>query len=309
VRVLVAEDDPVARTLLTALLRKWGYDPVPVGDGAEAWGVLTEASPPRIAVLDWEMPEIDGPELCRRIRNRVDEPPTYVILLTARDADTSLVAGLDAGADCYLTKPCNAPQLQAQLGAARRIAERQQVLYEQREALRHQSLHDPLTGLFNRAGVMQALHADIADVSRNGGALGVAMVDLDRFKRINDTWGHAAGDDVLVEAARRIRTTLRPYDHVGRVGGEELLIVAPRCDSEGLRKLGERVRAAIADQPVPTRAGPLEVTASLGLAWADVGFDADRMLIEADKALYRAKRTGRNKVVDFRDPDESSLGA
>jgi diguanylate cyclase (GGDEF)-like protein len=301
VKVLVAEDDPVARAVLVALLRKWAFEPVPLVDGAEAWAALSMPDAPRIAILDWEMPGLDGPEVCRRLRARGDEPATYVILLTGRDASDSLVAGLDAGADCYLTKPCDAAQLQAQMGVARRIADRHRTLYEQREAARHQSLHDSLTGVLNRLGTMKALHAAIADLARNGGALGLAVIDLDRFKRINDTWGHAAGDDVLVESVRRIRATVRPYDHVGRIGGEELLVVAPRCDADGLRRLAERLRAAIADTPCETRAGPIDVTASLGLSWVETGYDADKMLADADAALYRAKSGGRNQVVDARD--------
>jgi diguanylate cyclase (GGDEF)-like protein len=303
VRVLVAEDDPVARTVLVALLRNWDFEVTAVNDGAAAADILTGTDSPPIAILDWEMPGLDGPALCRRVRERRDEVGPYLILLTARGGRDSLVQGFDSGADCFLTKPFDRAELQAQLGAARRIAARQEALFQEREALRHRSLHDGLTGLLNRTGTMEALENAIADVTRNGGSIGVAMVDLDHFKRINDTWGHSAGDEVLAEGGRRLRASLRPYDQVGRVGGEEFLLIVPRCDREGLRRVAERVRAVIADTPFATHLGELPVTTSLGISWMDLGQSAEQLLLRADKALYRAKRQGRNRVVDFDDPE------
>jgi diguanylate cyclase (GGDEF)-like protein len=295
-RALVADDDAISRRVLSTLLLRDGYEVVSVADGLAAWDVLSQPNAPSLALLDGQMPGCDGSELCRRIRDRVQEPYTYILLLTGRSGRADLVSGLDAGADDYLSKPFHASELRARVRAGRRILDLQVELVTAREEMRRVALHDSLTGALNRAGILAELEADIARLRRDGQPLAVAMVDLDHFKRINDTWGHAAGDDVLRESVRRMGGVLRPYDRLGRLGGEEFLVVLPGCDPDGARAVAERVRTSLAMEAVESGRYRVPVTASVGLASADAACTATTLLQRADKALYEAKAEGRNQV-------------
>jgi two-component system, cell cycle response regulator len=246
VKILLAEDDLVSRRLLEAFLKRYEYEVVVVGDGTQASRLLQEEQGPRLAILDWMMPGMDGPQVCREVRGLQDRPYVYLILLTAKDRKEDIIAGLEAGADDYLTKPFDAHELKARLNAGRRILNLQDQLITAREALRVQATHDSLTGLLNRGAILEVLGRELARSDRLGTSLGVIMADLDHFKHINDTHGHLAGDAVLREAARRMRLCLRSYDVIGRYGGEEFLIVLPDCDALSTLSLAERLRECIA---------------------------------------------------------------
>jgi diguanylate cyclase (GGDEF)-like protein len=297
-KVLAAEDNPVFQSMLRTMLSKWGYDSVIARDGCEAWAVLQSRDAPRLAILDWMMPGMDGVEVCRRIRAAGREPYIYILLLTARTESKDLVEGMEAGADDYLTKPFNAHELRVRLRAARRILDLQEQLLLAREALREQATHDGLTGLLNRASVLEALRTELARSMREHQSLALLMVDLDHFKRINDTRGHQAGDAVLREAARRMKSTIRQYDTVGRYGGEEFLIVLPGCDGSTGRIQAERVRETLASERFLAGGDSFPVTCSIGLSWSAAYSqnEADGLIREADLALYRAKDRGRNRV-------------
>src|ERR1700694_2306180 len=199
-KILAAEDNPVFQSMLRSMLTKWGYEVILAADGTQAWSALQEDCPPRLAILDWMMPGLDGVEVCRRLRAANREPYIYVLLLTARTDSQDLVEGLDAGADDYLTKPFNATELRARLRAGRRIVELQEDLLMAREALRQQATHDGLTGLLNRHAMMEVLQTKLARSQRGSQPLSILMVDLDHFKRVNDEFGHLDGDAVLREA-------------------------------------------------------------------------------------------------------------
>jgi two-component system cell cycle response regulator len=273
---------------LRNMLTKWGYTATIARDGVEAWHVLESADAPRLAVLDWMMPGIDGVEICRRLRSLNREPYIYILLLTARTESQDLIEGMDAGADDYLTKPFNAHELRVRIRAGRRILDLQ-------DALRDQAIHDGLTGLLNRNSILEKLDEEVARVARADEPVAVLMADLDRFKSINDTRGHLAGDAVLREAARRLKGAARRYDSVGRYGGEEFLMVLPGCTlADGWRQ-AERLREAIAGAPFPVDNGGMHVTCSFGLASTEQTAPA-RLVREADEALYRAKAQGRDRV-------------
>ena len=265
-RVLAAEDNPVFQSMLKTMLTKWGYQAVIARSGTEAWRVLESEDAPRLAVLDWMMPGMDGVEICRRIRSANREPYIYILLLTARTESQDLIEGMDAGADDYLTKPFNAHELRVRLHAGRRILDLQEELLRTREALRDQATHDGLTGLLNRTTILETLDDELARAARAGQPVSVLMVDLDRFKAINDTYGHLAGDAVLREAARRLKSAARRYDSVGRYGGEEFLIVLPGCDAANAGLQAERMREAIGGTPFAAPFHIVSVTASLGVA-------------------------------------------
>ena len=295
-RVLAAEDNPVFQSMLKSMLTKWGYKAVIARSGTEAWRILEAEDAPRLAVLDWMMPGMDGVEICRRIRSANREPYIYILLLTARTESQDLIEGMDAGADDYLTKPFNAHELRVRLHAGRRILDLQTELLRTREALREQATHDGLTGLLNRTSILEELDEELARSARNGSAVSVLMVDLDRFKSINDTHGHLAGDAVLREAARRLKTAARRYDSVGRYGGEEFLVVLPGCDFEDACAQAERLRDSIAAAPFLAPSQLLNVTASLGVACSR-DCPPEVLVRGADDALYQAKAAGRNRVV------------
>jgi diguanylate cyclase (GGDEF)-like protein len=295
-RVLAAEDNPVFQSMLRTMLTKWGYEAVIARNGTEAWRVIESEDAPRLAVLDWMMPGMDGVEICRRIRSANREPYIYILLLTARTESQDLIEGMDAGADDYLTKPFNAHELRVRLHAGRRILDLQEELLKAREALREQATHDGLTGLLNRTTILEKLDDELSRAVRTGTPVSVLMTDLDRFKSINDTHGHLAGDAVLHEAARRLKSAARRYDSVGRYGGEEFLVVLPGCDASHAALQAERMREAIAATPFLSPSQPISVTVSLGVACESHG-DPEALVREADDALYEAKAQGRNRVV------------
>lgn len=295
-RVLAAEDNPVLQSMLRTMLTKWGYEAVIARDGTEAWNALERPDAPRLAILDWMMPGMDGVEICRRIRSARREPYIYILLLTARTESQDLIEGMDAGADDYLTKPFNAHELRVRLRAGRRILDLQEELLQAREALREQATHDGLTGLLNRTSILEKLDNELARGAREQRPVSVLMVDLDRFKAINDTHGHLAGDAVLREAARRLKSTARRYDSVGRYGGEEFLVVLPGCEISAAAAQAERLRDALGDTPFLAESRPLEITCSIGLA-CTADYEAAHIIREADDALYQAKARGRNCVV------------
>jgi two-component system, cell cycle response regulator len=209
-RVLVAEDARFARHLLQGALHGWGYQVVLAEDGEQAWRALQGPDPPSIALLDWMMPGLDGLEVCRKVRQAGREPYTYVILLTGRDRQEDVVAGLAAGADDYLRKPFDNLELEARIRTGRRIVELQAELIAAREALRQQATTDPLTGLANRRTILETLGRELERCRRSKAACAVVFVDLDHFKQVNDTHGHSAGDEVLRQTAATMRAVYTP---------------------------------------------------------------------------------------------------
>ncbi len=228
-KILVADDDPVSRRVIQACLVEAGYDVTVAVDGAEALEMISTPDSPRLLVLDRTMPHVDGVDVCRAIRKRALEPDVYIILLTGRGEREDIVEGFEAGADDYMTKPFDAAELKARVRTGARIVERQTELIRAREQLRAEAMYDSLTGLLNRAAFFDIFRKEVSRAERYETELALIMCDLDHFKAINDTYGHLAGDMVLVETARRLRTSLRVSDSIGRYGGEEFVIIAPGC--------------------------------------------------------------------------------
>src|SRR4051812_29330339 len=263
-RILIADDSLVSRHLLEKTLRSWGYDVIVACDGTEAWKILREDNAPSIAILDWMMPGQTGPEVCRLVRQKAIEPYIYILLLTSRSLKEDVVAGMDSGADDYLTKPFDQHELKVRLRAGTRIVDLQAQLLKTREALREQATRDYLTHLWNRSSIMAMLERELTRSAREHSPCGVVLIDLDHFKSINDTRGHFAGDVALREAARRMQNSVRPYDAVGRYGGEEFLVVLPGCDDESTRNQAERMRNAIHGEPLDLPESTLRISASFG---------------------------------------------
>ncbi len=295
-RILIAEDDPVSRRLLEVTLNKWGYQVIACPDGTTALQALQQPGAPSLAILDWMMPDVDGVQVCREVRQRVSEPYTYVLLLTAKNHRSDIITGLEAGADDYIVKPFDANELRMRLRAGRRILDLQSELIFAREELRDQATRDSLTRLWNRAAILDILESELERAKRGGSAVSIIMADLDYFKRINDTYGHLVGDAVLRETASRMRSALRPYDEIGRYGGEEFLFVLPDCDTAAAVTLGERLQMAIGEEAIVLAEGAIPVTLSLGVSTSEAIDDVHTFLSAADAALYRAKDNGRNRL-------------
>lgn len=297
-RILVAEDDRVTLRLLESCLKKWGHEVVACSDGVEAWEILQKEGAPKLAILDWMMPGMNGVDICREARNLSMRQYVNIILLTSKSRKEDVVEGLEAGADDYIVKPFDRNELKVRVRAAARMVRLQEDLRTALEHSEFRASHDPLTRLFNRGSIIEALQKELSRSGREGTQVSVIIGDVDHFKRVNDDYGHLAGDRVLREIAERIVSSIRPYDFAGRYGGEEFMVVLPGCSQEDARQTAERLCSRIADNPVVTSEGVFSITMSFGAAGSDVAdaTDMDSIIRCADQALYTAKNAGRNRV-------------
>ncbi len=306
VKIVVAEDDRTTRVLLTRALERWGYEVTGVEDGEAAWEVL-QAEGTRMLVTDWEMPRLDGPALCERIRETLDGRYVYVLLLTSHKEPVHIVQGLDAGADDFVSKPFNPAELRARLGVGRRILALQDQLAAMNRELELTNAElariaatDALLQIGNRRSFEDAITRIHAFARRGTRCYGLLMVDVDHFKQFNDRHGHAFGDRVLAEVANSLRVALAGQGEIFRYGGEEIVIVVPEQTANGVRAIAEHLRAAVAAARVDqVDGGVASVTASIGAAYFN-GHEAVTCQVivdRADTALYQAKRDGRNRVL------------
>jgi two-component system cell cycle response regulator len=296
VKILIAEDDTMSRRVLEKTLEREGYEVIAVDNGRLALQHLLSPDGARLALLDWMMPELDGPGVCLEARKEKGRPYIHIVIVTSKRLKQDVVAGLEAGADDYLTKPWDPAELAARLRVGQRILQLEDRLVEARETMRYKATHDPLTSLFNRGTIVDLLSRELTRTRREKSCTIVILGDLDHFKSVNDSFGHVVGDEVLREVARRLLASVRSYDFVGRYGGEEFLIVLNNCDSAQAVTRAEEVRTGIASHPVQTTSGLLPITMSLGLL-ASRDWDlqlVEEILSEVDQALYRAKDDGRN---------------
>ncbi len=295
-RILIAEDDLVSRMMLSSAIKKWGYEPIAVDNGKDALKILTSPSPPLLAILDWVMPEMDGIDIIRTLSKNKESIPTYIIMLTTKSEKEDVIEGLEAGADDYIRKPFDTDELWARIRVGIRTATLQKELMETQKALEYEAIHDPLTGCLNRRGILERLNEELERSVRTGEQLCVAMCDLDHFKKVNDTYGHQTGDDVLKGFVQIIRAQLRPYDQIGRLGGEEFLIIIPNItDSYAQNKL-ERLNKIVQDNEIKTGTGKIKITVSIGGIIVNQKTDIDTTIRQVDNALYTAKEKGRNQV-------------
>jgi two-component system, cell cycle response regulator len=300
-RILVVDDNQDNIEIIATRLRFRGYEILEASDGEQALALVRDCAPD-LLLLDVMLPDIDGYEISRRIKGSSDLPFIPIILVTARDSTQDKVMGLDAGADDYLTKPINFPELEARVRSMLRIKRLQDELEEKNRELERLSISDGLTGLFNHRHIHDLLAEEYERVNRTHDCMSVAMFDLDRFKVVNDTYGHQAGDRVLVEMAEILRETARDIDRLGRYGGEEFIALLPETCIDDAAVFVERVRREVARRPFDIgRAEPLRLTLSAGVsAYPHELIDSVETLVRlADESLYAAKAGGRNRIVRF----------
>jgi len=289
-------------------LGKAGYTFVTVENGREALKLCDKEFFP-IVLTDWVMPEMDGLELCRAIRKRGYPWYVYIIIVTGRDSREDIVTGLKSGADDYLTKPFDGSELIARLNTGRRVVELESALRKANEEIRFLSITDPLTGSYNRGYLDERLPKEIKRAKRFHHPLSIILCDIDHFKRVNDTFGHGAGDLVLKEFVRRITESIRTgVDCMVRYGGEEFIIVLPETDINGACRLAERLINRFSQRAMKVQGEDIRITASFGVSGfgpgdTDVKIAAEDIIRKADKLLYQAKLEGRNRVCKGRLDD------
>lgn len=291
-KILIAEDQVASASALGRILGRLGHESTLVADGEAAWQLL-RGGDFSVLIADWDVPGLDGPGLCRRIRDLGAHPYHYVILITSRGTREDRLLGLRAGADDFLNKPIDPDELCVRLDIAARILDVHHALARKNALLAELATTDPLTGIRNRRRFHEDLEAHVALSSRTAMPLSLIMLDVDHFKRYNDAFGHPAGDEVLRVVANLLRLSVREHDTVARFGGEEFAILMPTTDAVVGLGIAERLRASVAEHPWQRR----PITASLGVATLDQDRpDAERLVEEADRALYRSKQQGRNRV-------------
>lgn len=292
-RVLIAEDDPVTQRLLEVFLRKWGYDVQVTSNGGEALEELIKPDSPSLVLSDWMMPGMDGLELCRKIRALERSDYVYFIILTAKGKKEDVVEGLEAGADDYLVKPFDQEELKYRVKIGERILDLEHRISQLART-------DELTGVLNRRALFERIHENTHRAVRENSPFCLLMADLDHFKKINDHFGHQAGDIVLQKFTNKLLKISRPYDFIGRYGGEEFVVCFPGATYNKAGDIAERMRKEIEKLEIklPNNSEPIRITASFGLACYNLGSEetVDSLINRADEAMYQAKQHGRNRI-------------
>lgn len=303
--ILVVDDDIVSRSVMKKYLNKAGFEVITAGNGKEAISLFDENFCP-IVLTDWMMPEISGPELCHILREKNTDGYIYILLITAKDSKTDIVSGLEAGADDYLTKPIHPAELIARIKTGIRILKLEQSLKNANEEIRLLSITDPLTGCFNRTYLGERFPQEIVRSQRYGHNLSIVICDIDFFKRVNDSYGHQAGDSVLKSFANMINMQIRDkIDWTVRYGGEEFLIVLPETTCDGAKIMAERLRSAVERMEIEYDGQRIQITASFGGSCVQFksqhgqplsAVSMEHLINLADEQLYKSKHEGRNRV-------------
>ena len=295
-RVLLADNSPRCDEI-AQYLRDWSYSPVVVSSGADALDSIDGNDAPRLVVLRWQLPEMTGPEICFQSRHRDSDSYTYFILI-APNSDCGRINGFNSGADSVLFEGFDKNELRVRLTAGDRILQLEDRLKAANEMIRCQATRDHLTGIHNRRSVMDQIEIEITRSRRGKSPLGLIIIDIDEFKSVNDDYGHPIGDHALQHTAHNISKSTRPFDIVGRYGGDEFIVVLPDADAAATSAVADRIVRAAMENPLRIENRDIQVTLSCGAlslsALEDVSINS--MVQLADEALYRAKRNGRNQT-------------
>ena len=293
-KVMIVEDEPISRRILENFLREWGYEVISTTDGMTAWEIIRSPDAPSLIISDWMMPNMDGVELCEKIRGMEKDQYTYFILLTTRAEKGDIIKGLDSGADDFIVKPFDREELKYRVKIGERIINLEQRIMQLANT-------DYLTGVLNRRAFMERMEEEVNRRKRNQEEISIIITDIDHFKKVNDTFGHQVGDLVLQRFTKRISMASRSYDFIGRYGGEEFIIGLPETNMEQSLLIAERMRQNIEEMQLTVPDNPqveFRITASFGIApcLIDSFEEIDSVIKLADDALFRAKTEGRNRV-------------
>jgi two-component system chemotaxis response regulator CheY len=290
-KVIVADDDSVIQLLISESLKKWGYTVLTATNGLEVVDLLILHGDVQLFLLDWQMPELDGLELCRILKAKKGLNCCYIIILTSKKTTENIVQALESGADDFISKPFSPDELKVRLKVGCRIIDNE-------NSLLHQAQHDPLTNVLNHRAIIDVLSQLWSRSARDHSPLAVLMLDIDYFKRINDSYGHQVGDYALKHFCRLVKQELRPYDSLGRYGGEEFTICLPATNADEAVNVAERIRACIENNPIEYDGMCFSITVSIGVSiFCEHQKSYKEVLLNADKAAYAAKGKGRNCVV------------
>lgn len=298
-KILIAEDDEVIQLILQKLLEREGYRVILANNGLEAWNVFQEKREEiDMVITDWLMPEMDGLELCKKIRSLDVSHYVYIIFITVRERREDVVVGLEAGADDYISKPFDPHELLSRIRSGERIIELDGQLRKRQKELEHLSLTDELTGVLNRRGIFRRLREELNRAAREKYSFSVMMLDIDNLKEINDKYGHSTGDKVLYEVVRRIKACCRPYDVIGRYGGDEFLMIVPVEEKGMAFKLAERFQKAVCEKFLSIDNKRINITISIGASFVKTSeYGLKEIIKKADECLVKAKTAGKNMVV------------
>ncbi|MCP4349229.1 MAG: diguanylate cyclase [Desulfobacterales bacterium] len=297
-KLLIAEDDSMTRLALRKNLKRWGYDVLETKDGAEAWNMLSAEDPPRIAILDWMMPGMEGIDICKLLHESDKTPFIYTILLTSRADKEDIVEALDNGAYDFLSKPVHSAELRSRIAVGVRLVEADDKLREYAAEMERLATTDSLTGLYNRRYFFEKAGKELELAMQNKTQLSLILMDIDHFKKVNDTYGHFAGDEALKALTACCKETLYDYDLFSRFGGEEFAILLPGTDKDTAFKLAEQMRKVIGEISIDFTGQSFNVTVSIGVASMDnTGESLETILKRADDAMYQAKKNGRNQAL------------
>jgi diguanylate cyclase (GGDEF)-like protein len=299
VKILIAEDDEITQLILQKLLEREGYKVILTNNGLEAWNVFQQKREEiDMVITDWLMPKMDGLELCKKIRNLDVSHYVYLIFITVRERREDVVIGLEAGADDYIPKPFDPHELLSRIRSGERVIEidkRQRKVQKKLECL---SLSDELTKVLNRRGIFGRLREEVDRATREKYLFSVMMLDIDNLKETNDRYGHDTGDKVLCEAVRRIRTCCRPYDAMGRYGGDEFLMIVAAEEKSVAYKFAERFHMAICEKPFEIDNKCVNITVSIGVTFVStLNYEPEEIIKKADECLIKAKTAGKNMIV------------
>lgn len=295
-KLLLVEDDQDYRQLMEKKLSSIGFDVISAGNGLEALKLM-ESNDIRLLITDWAMPVMSGLELIKSIRKDPSKPYVYIIVLSAYSTIKDIVKGIDVGADDYLTKPFSFVELEARIKIGERIIGLEKRLQKSIDEQAHMAQTDPLTKLFNRRYLFEIGGQLFEQGRRYNHRMSLLMVDIDRFKNVNDTYGHDIGDEALVLITKHFSEGIRNVDILGRFGGEEFIVLMPETGMDGAYKVAERLRSSISRSPLKTSGPTISLTISIGVGvQATATANIETLVKKADVALYKSKRAGRNRV-------------
>ncbi len=300
-KVLIAEDEKISRRKLEKFLEDLDYEVISCKDGLEAWNIVQSGNGPPLLILDWMMSGMDGVEICRKVRKLDRELYTFILLLTSKGEQEDIIEGMEAGADDYIIKPFNQNELRVRLAAGKRIVKLNEEILGMHNNLKRQAICDELTGVYNRHYMVEILEKEFSRALRYQTDLSCLLLDLDYFKEVNDTFGHAFGDMVLREFAACLKHEARKTDIPFRYGGEEFMLLLPNTGILGAQKVAEKIRTTCEKKKYDDGNHLTTATVSIGIASVKLNqlLESKELLALADKALYRAKAEGRNRVAVY----------